>query len=205
MGLPEELRKRREARGWSQRDVAERLNPQMTSQIVSKWESGKSVPRMPVLQQLSKLFSVSVADLLGEGAPLVGRSAHIPLVAGAHMGEWDSEEADAMVEVPATVAENHPNGKAVRGFGPCMNRELPEDAVLVVDPDMRPRNGSIVLAERDGQLIVRRFMMGADTLLLSPDSYSEKYDDIVVTPEDEPVRIVGVVVWYQRREDVRYG
>lgn len=33
-------------------------------------------------------------------------------------------------------------------------------------------------------------------LMLTADSFSE-YEDIIVTPDDPPVRTVGAVVWYQ--------
>lgn len=44
-------------------------------------------------------------------------------------------------------------------------------------------------------------MRGSSTLMLTADSFSD-YDDIIVTPDDPPVRTVGVVVWYQAGEDI---
>lgn len=138
------LRELREAAGMSQEDVALLLDPQVTYQAVSKWEHG-TVPRLGTLRQLAKLYGCTIGDMLDEA--LEGRSAFLPLVASAHMGAFDSDEADRMVEVPASVAQNHPHSKVLHGIGSCMNRRLPEDAVLVVDPDMEPRSGSIVVAE----------------------------------------------------------
>lgn len=49
--------------------------------------------------------------------------------------------------------------------------------------------------------LVRCYHRGASTLMLSPDS-TEEWEDVVVGPQDEPVRILGVVVWYQSLRDV---
>lgn len=196
------LRRLREAAGLTQEEVGSRMDPPMTGQAVAKWEHG-TVPRLAALRQLAKLYGCTIGDMLDEA--LDGRSAFLPLVASAHMGAFDSDEADRMVEVPASVAANHPHGKVLHGIGSCMNRRLPEDAVLVVDPDMEPRSGSIVVAERGGQLMVRLFSRGSSTLMLAADSWSSEFEDIIVRPEDDPVAILGVVVWWQAYEDVRWG
>ncbi|MBO4900824.1 MAG: helix-turn-helix transcriptional regulator, partial [Lachnospiraceae bacterium] len=49
-----ELRKRA---GWSQEDLAEKLD--VSRQSISKWESAQSVPDMNKIIKLSELFGVS--------------------------------------------------------------------------------------------------------------------------------------------------
>lgn len=39
--------------------------------------------------------------------------------------------------------------------------------------------------------------------LTLPDSHTGEYEDIIVKPDDPPVVIKGVVVWYQAEKDVR--
>lgn len=53
----------REARGWTQAELARRLN--MTRNGVNSWEQGLSMPSPPLLVELAKLFSVSTDYLLG--------------------------------------------------------------------------------------------------------------------------------------------
>lgn len=205
MPVGTKIKQLREHKGWSQEDLAKRLNPPFTPQAIGKWEKGKSSPKMPTVAQLSKLFDVTISELLDDIVADEVVAAYLPLVSTAHMGDFDSLDADRMVEVPRTIATRHPRARVVHGIGSCMNRQLPEDAVLVIDPTMTPRNGNIVVAERDNQYIVRTFFRGNNTLILSADSYSDTYEDIVVNPDDDPVSILGVVVWYQAYADVHYA
>lgn len=52
----------RKEKGWTQDEVAEKLG--VSAQAVSKWENGASCPDMALLPELSKLYGVSVDDLL---------------------------------------------------------------------------------------------------------------------------------------------
>jgi transcriptional regulator with XRE-family HTH domain len=60
------IRRRREARGLKQADLASALR--MTPQAVSKWERGENAPDIVVLVPLSRLLDVSVEWLLGGSA-----------------------------------------------------------------------------------------------------------------------------------------
>ena len=85
-----------------------------------------------------------------------------------------------------------------------MNKRYPSDSVLFVDPHMQPFDGCAVLAETDQyQSIVRKYSKGSTSLMLSPDSHSDAFDDIIVRAGDAPVKLKGVVVWYQAEKDVR--
>lgn len=62
MELYEKLYELRRASGMSQEELAEKLG--VSRQAVSKWESGATQPELPKLIELSKLYSVSVDELL---------------------------------------------------------------------------------------------------------------------------------------------
>ena len=53
----------RKKAGLSQNDIAEKLF--VTRQAVSRWEQGDTVPEIETLQAISKLFNVTINDLLG--------------------------------------------------------------------------------------------------------------------------------------------
>lgn len=63
MGLGERLRRLREDRGWTQTEVADRLN--VSSVTVNRYESGERNPGFDTLIALADLFRVSVDYLLG--------------------------------------------------------------------------------------------------------------------------------------------
>lgn len=53
----------REARGWTQAELARRMN--ITRNGVNSWEQGLSMPSPACLVDLAKLFSISTDYLLG--------------------------------------------------------------------------------------------------------------------------------------------
>ena len=58
----ERIKALREARGWTQAELARRMN--MTRNGINSWEQGLSMPSPPSLVDLAKLFSVSTDYLL---------------------------------------------------------------------------------------------------------------------------------------------
>ena len=193
-------------------------------QAVYTWEAGRvQKPRQKsVVDGICSAFSVTEQDLFGYAdgfyAKLHGltdapagaiaakpSSALVPLLGTTHMGEFaDEDECDRVVEIPAHVAEAHPDGFCVHADGNCMDNRYPSDSVLFVDPRMQPFDGCAVLAETEQrQSIVRKYAMGSTSLMLSPDSHSGEFEDIIVKADDAPVMLKGVVVWYQAEKDVR--
>ena len=206
MDFAQKLRQMREKAGLTQGDLADKLD--ISRPAVSSWESGKIRPRLNKLQQLADLFDTTVADLMGEDATeaaISGTSRMVPLLGFAHMGEpCDEGNLADEVEVPASIADAHPRGFMVHAQGGCMDNRFPHDALLLVDPDMEPVNGQPVLAETaDYGAVVRNYTRGRSTVMLTADSHSGEYDDILAGPGDEPVVCKGRVVWYMGEKDAR--
>ena len=63
MMTAERIKVLREARGWTQAELARRLS--ITRNGVNSWEQGLSMPSPACLVDLAKLFSVSTDYLLG--------------------------------------------------------------------------------------------------------------------------------------------
>lgn len=205
MDFSERLRSLRDRAGLTQAEIADKLG--LTSRAVGAWESGRARPRLDKMSQLADLFGVTVSDLMGEGAevPMAGApTGLVPLVATSHMGEPEDDlEPERSVPVPQEVIDRHPGCFAVRAEGGCMDRRYPHDCIIVLDPNMEPRVGDAVMARfPDGRSVVRAYMPGSSTLMLSPDSWSGEYEDIVIRPGDDPVELGGVAVWYQRSSDL---
>ena len=64
MILSEKIIMLRKKYGWSQEELAERLD--ISRQSVSKWETGTSDPSTSNLIALAKLFKISPEELLSE-------------------------------------------------------------------------------------------------------------------------------------------
>lgn len=206
MEFGEKLRSLRTKAGLTQLDIAEKLD--VSAAAIGAWENGRAKPRLTKLGQLAELLGTSAADLMGEDASeaaISGTSRMVPLLGFAHMGEpCDEGNLADEVEVPASIADAHPRGFMVHAQGGCMDNRFPHDALLLVDPDMEPVNGQPVLAETaDYGAVVRNYTRGRSTVMLTADSHSGEYDDILAGPGDEPVVCKGRVVWYMGERDER--
>lgn len=206
MEFGDKLRSLRTKAGLTQLDIAEKLD--VSAAAIGAWENGRAKPRLTKLGQLAELFDTTVADLMGEDAAeaaISGTSRMVPLLGFAHMGEpCDEGSLTDEVEVPASIADAHPRGFMVHAQGGCMDNRFPHDALLLVDPDMEPVNGQPVLAETsDYGAVVRNYTRGRSTVMLTADSHSGEYDDILAGPGDEPVVCKGRVVWYMGERDER--
>ena len=206
MEFGEKLRSLRTKAGLTQLDIAEKLD--VSAAAIGAWENGRAKPRLTKLGQLAELLGTSTADLMGEDtteAAISGTSRMVPLLGFAHMGEpCDEGNLADEVEVPASIADAHPRGFMVHAQGGCMDNRFPHDALLLVDPDMEPVNGQPVLAETsDYGAVVRNYTRGRSTVMLTADSHSGEYDDILAGPGDAPVVCKGRVVWYMGERDER--
>lgn len=206
MEFGDKLRSLRTKAGLTQLDIAEKLD--VSAAAIGAWENGRAKPRLTKLGQLAELLGTSAADLMGEDATeaaISGTSRMVPLLGFAHMGDFeDAGNLADEVEVPASIADAHPRGFMVHAQGGCMDNRFPHDALLLVDPDMEPVNGQPVLAETaDYGAVVRNYTRGRSTVMLTADSHSGEYDDILAGPGDEPVVCKGRVVWYMGERDER--
>ncbi|MBP3893825.1 MAG: helix-turn-helix domain-containing protein [Atopobiaceae bacterium] len=135
--------------------------------------------------------------LIGSDSPAAQPNASVPIVSikGAGTDNKAVEElVGRTVEVPSWVSDNHPNAQAVIVEDDFMNRVAPKGSVAVFDPDLVPTNNRVVIIEtEDRGAIIRRWHRGANTLMLTTDSF-QPGDDIVVR-SDPSVRLVGTVVY----------
>lgn len=199
------IRRYREALGLTQNELAQKLN--IARSTVTQWENGWSNPRMGMVQKLAGVFGVSTSDIVAEDADIhtlpdnaitpKPSTATAPVVGWVHAGAPEEERvADEIAELPSEVARNHPSGFFLRVEGDCMDRRFPEGCYVLVDPNLPPWNGCAVAAELPGyEGVLRAYYRGNSSLMLAADSFAE-YEDIIITG-DEPVRLIGVVVWFQ--------
>ena len=73
---PETIRSLREARGLTQRALAEAIG--VTDKAISKWETGRGLPDISLVEPLAQALGVSVAELLtGDVRQNANRSANL--------------------------------------------------------------------------------------------------------------------------------
>lgn len=208
MGVKENIKRLRLQAGLTQEQLADKIG--VARSTVTQWESGWSRPRMGVAEKLAQVFGVRVSEIVDDvDSPYIppnaipmtaGKTVKLPLVGSVHAGTpTEPDLIDDYIEVPEAIQACHPKAYCLRVEGDCMDKVYPEGCIIVVDPDQRPHNGSIAAVILDDyDYVMRRLYRGANTMILSPESYNPEHEDIVITGNDETtVQLVGTVVWFQ--------
>lgn len=216
MSLASNIKYYRQRENLTQEELAEKVD--VARSTVTQWETGWSQPRMGAIQRIASVLNVSVSELVAESlfmdsssrpasaiTPTPSRIAYAPLLGRVHAG--DAQEPvilDEQISAPYEVMKHRPNAYFLEVEGMCMGNVYPEGCYVLVDPDVVPQSGSIAVVSIDGaDYVMRRFYRGANTLVLSPDTYVEGFEDIVVSnPEDHEVKFAGAVVWFQAAKEM---
>lgn len=213
MSIADNIRRIRSDSGLSQEEFGKIAG--VSSMAVSQWENGRAVPRMGAVQRIADHFHISKGEVIDErderhsipANAILPRpsAAYATLLGRVHAG--DAQEPDVLderVPVPEDVISRHPSAYFLQVEGQCMSRVYPEGCYILIDPDKDPQNGSIAVVSIDGSdYVMRRMYRGATTLVLSPESWDEGFEDIVIAQgDDRTVEFHGTVVWFQAAEEM---
>lgn len=213
MSIADNIRRIRKSHDLNQEEFGKIAG--VSAMAVSQWENGRAVPRMGAVQRIADHFHISKGEVIDESvAPanlpanaILPRpsTAYAPLLGRVHAG--DAQEPDILddrVPVPEEVISAHPHAYFLQVEGQCMSKVYPEGCYILIDPDREPQNGSIAVVSIDGEdYVMRRLYRGATTLVLSPESWDDGFEDIVITQDDERiVEFHGTVVWFQAAEEM---
>ncbi|MFQ6942776.1 MAG: LexA family protein [Collinsella intestinalis] len=187
---------------------------------VNGWRNG-AVPRKNAIEKMCQALEITRDDIMsdefglaakehgrvpsGAKLPSEPRPAYAPLLGRVHAGDaCEPDVIDDRIPIPYEVRSAHPDGYFLEVEGNCMSRVYPEGCHIYIDPRQQPRNGSVAVVSIDGaDYVMRRLYNTGRTIVLSPDSWDDSYEDIVITGEDErTVEYVGTVVWFQPAEEM---
>lgn len=209
MSLSRNIKRLRLSADMTQKELAEKIGVDRSA--VTQWETGVSVPRMKALAKIARLFDTTPGLLLEDDGTTsipslhkltpVASTATLPLrtLGKVHAGVMDDTDTadDTYIQVPAHVLSAYPDAFVLLVEGDCMNHVIPAGSHIVVAPHKEPANGSIVVVRDEVyDAIMRKYYRGSSSLMLSPDSFSDAYEDMIITA-DEDVSLIGVVVWWQ--------
>ena len=204
------IRRLREQRGLTQEQLGKMVD--VSRSTITQWERGWTTPRMGNVQLLAGALGVSTADIIADELPpsnaikpATAKPAYDPLLGRVRAGE--AQEPDVLhdaIPVPYEIIKRHPRGYFLQVEGDCMDNVYPEGCYILIDPEQRPSNGSIAVVSIDGaDYVMRRLYRGANTLILSPDSHNDEYEDMVFAATTEhTVEFHGTVVWFQSSKEM---
>lgn len=185
----------RKEKGMTQEELGHLLG--VNRAAVNKMENGTTVNfKRDTLIKLSKVFNISVTDLLQSDKP---KPTHkrIPVLGKVAAGEplEQYEDITGYEDIPFSWAESA-SYYALRIRGDSMEPRMYDGDVVIVRQQEDAENGDIVIASVNGEdATCKKFRKtDAGVMLISLNS---KYDPFVFSPEQVeslPVRILGKVV-----------
>ena len=192
------LRTTRKARGWSQEELAQKLDT--SKQVISRYERGERTPKVSVAAKYAEILGVSLNDLMGEVlpdniAPMASLKHHsVPLVGEVAAGEPILAEQQYDVYVNAPLNADF----ALIIKGDSMNPTYLEGDVVYIkqQPDI-DYDGQIAVVLLDDSATVKHVVKQENGLLLLSDNPAWKP---MFKPFNEynTVRILGKVCGYTR-------
>lgn len=216
--IKDRIRQLRLAKGWSQQELASKLN--VTNVAVSQWERGVKQPKMEMREALCDLFNVNmeylngnwdkISRLLSEEEAILLDSrreqnsrlgnqtfARVPVLGYVAAG-IPIEEIEDIVDYEEIPAELLRGGKKYFGLvlrGDSMEPRMYDGDVVIVQKQDDAESGEYVIAAVNGDhATCKRLMKYRDSIALV--SLNSKYDPMIFTNEEvqeKPVTILGVV------------
>lgn len=205
------LRKLRKQKGYSQADIADALGIAQNS--YSRYENGQRQPDIDMLQKLSKIFGVTVDDLLKDTEPIAfGKQIKIepelvaedeiliPVVASLRCGFGRSGEATFRDRKPVPKSYVKRWGKDIvyyEAVGESMMPTITPGDLLITVPGSVWEDGWVVVVDVNDSDTVKRIYRADDGgINLVPDN-PKQYTTMHLTKEDLKtynVAILGHVV-----------
>lgn len=192
--VAEKIRRAVKESGDSQQAFAKKNG--LAESAISKWTSGDRNPSLRSLKKIAEATGKPLNYFFEDSQPINKIELQkIPIlgVSSATREKFILEEAEGFLNVP----KSSPNQFAIRVEGDCMvDPDDPENSIyhgnyIVVDPDIQPVNGHVVVARIDTEYsTIKRMFVHGDTIRLVPDN--PKCETITKPLKD--IKIIGKVV-----------
>lgn len=195
------IRARRKQLSWKQKDLADASDS--TVSAISQYELGTAMPSANRLALIAKSLDVSLDWLISgsdnfqnDATRTADKVVKVPLISDTQAGGWreimdnfQPGQADVWIETTERVSKN---AFALRVSGNSMQdannpRSIPDGAIVIVDPNVEPQSGDIVVARLNGSSTVKKYVVDGGNYYLNP--LNPDYRPILMEP---PMEIVGV-------------
>lgn len=208
--ISERIKQLRKQNKWTQQDLANRLHVGKTT--VSNYETGHSDPNIDMINQLSKVFGVSIDYLLGtpnDTVEMLGQA--VTMNKYPYIDDYVSAGSPVTIEgmkdvpniyVPDELLGSYAGSKRLfflKVNGESMNKIIPNGSTIGVisyDSINDLKNGDIVVySTKNGEYAVKYFYKKDNKLIFKPSSTLNYYYDLVFSVDDN-ISIIGKVVIY---------
>lgn len=195
MATMNHVRELRQARGWSMRELAEKMSEQgevVHFTTIAKIERSQRKMTIEWAMRFAEAFGVQPNEVIGEEVagifPIAG--GQIPVIGMVAAGNWREAVQETTDYIAAPVAARRAFGLVVEGDS--MDKVTPEGSTVLIDPDdCDLRDGDYYVVQNgDGEATFKRFR--AEPARLEPCSNNPSHTVIMLG--NKPFTITGRVV-----------
>jgi len=188
MTIGQRIKQLRESKGWSQKELAYKL--ELRQSTVSSWETNICGPNPTQRKKLCEVFGISEAELFGEIRPIEIKENLIPIVSSVGATDERGRAAFESFE-PPYKAIDFKNCKAVVVDSNSM-APLAYKGQKIIYSEIEPIcNGDLVFIQlKDGDQLFKRYFK----IALQPINVTDIYEPIVVKEKEIEFiyKVVGV-------------
>lgn len=196
------LKMLRVKRGLNVDTIAEAIG--VSRATIYNYEKNAREMNFETITTMAKIFNVSLDYLInGTDSPdnIVATTHRLSVIGKIPAGKALEAITDFLddVYVPENIVAKYGSELfALKVTGDSMSRVLPNSSVAVIKRQNYVENGEIavVLVDHQDATLKRFFRVDDETVVLKPDSYLEEYKPEIINLKEQPVEILGKVVWY---------
>ena len=200
MGIPENIKNIREKYGLTQSQLGEIAG--VSDKAVSTWEKGTAEPRMGALQKMADYFHITKASIIEDSEPKTSQSnrikvygsvpAGIPLEAIEDVVDWED------ISLDWAAGGNEFIGLRVKGDSMAPKYVDGDTVIVKIQPDCESGQDAVIYVN-GYEATLKKLIKKTDCIILQPlnPSYEPKVYDY--NDEDNPIKILGVVVELRRK------
>ncbi|MGB7594473.1 MAG: XRE family transcriptional regulator [Erysipelotrichaceae bacterium] len=196
MELKERIRILRERNDMTQEDLGNKLG--ISLKTISSWETGRSEPRMGMIEKMSSIFGVRKSDIIGEV-----RSKNIIPVIGKVVAGLPIEAVQEIIDYEEISPELAKTGDffALQINGDSMQPIIIDGDIAIVRKQSDIESGQIGIVLVNGNdATVKKIIKRETGIMLVP--FNSNYEPIVYSEyeiQSIPVEIVGRVIEIRRK------
>ena len=169
---------------------------------------------MAKIEELSNVLNVQISDLILSSDPLEKVDMifdnYFPLdycsnLSAGALEELLDADPNARVYVPIKFQMKKDRLHAFKVNGTSMNNVIPDGSIVITEDAAhlsKIKDGTIVVAWKDGEATVKRLYASDHSITLIPDSTDKSHQPIVISADDSQVKIIGRVIWFMNPDDI---
>lgn len=184
------IRDARKSRNLSMEELGAAMPSELTMSTISKLEKGHMALSLDYIREIAEVLHVSPIDLISDDTQQVNV---IPVVCGINCGDWRGavQMSNESIGIPGNIKGD--SLFAIRPEGDELDRLVPEDGYIVLDPDQKElvNKKFYGIINEQSEVIYKQYFDAPPRLVPASTSSQRK----TITLGLEPFLVIGRIIY----------